>query len=380
MLRTWPAFPWQVRSVLTNSVMIITGLNLIHYLLHKGLVDVASCVAGDFSAVDQSSRNVNFLVDRKTGPGYAIKQAKTWKPDQIETLRVEATFYWLVNHEAAFQVLKPFLPGFVTYDFIHHILVIEKVAGAGDLFNYYWEGTETAPWVGERAAEILWLLHSIPFSEIPSDIAASNFKGSLPWVFNLFQRPPGEWDQAFPDTAGQQTMQLITRFPEFFERIRTAAREWERSTLIHGDLRFNNFLLQRASADSGSAGLKLIDWELADHGDPVWDVAAFIQHYLSLWLMREENSGEPGSLENMKTSVAAFWNTYAGLNAWDAPKRRSQWLKIIRFCALRLINSCFEVTPHVKNIQPYSAKILQLSFNLLLQPTEAGKTLFGLEY
>jgi hypothetical protein len=363
--------------------MLLNGHNLVHYLLHKGLVQLPDCVAGRFSVRENSSRNTNFMVNREYPPGYLVKQAKRWKPDQIETVQTEAACYWLVKERKAFQGLRPYLPEFYTFDFLHHILITELLPNTQSLMDYYLESKRSPIAIGETIADILAAYHRIPKEEVTRGEQASFFKKRIPWVFTFADTPLQEWMQRLPKPSEQQSMQLIYQSPEFIQLIRAQQSEWQPTTLIHGDLRFNNFLIQEGYPETAPFGLKLIDWELADLGDPLWDVASVLQSYITLWVISEiggtNDQTKTIDLDHFKPTIKAFWNRYVAQMNWDGIQERKELLKTIGFCAMRLINSCFEATPHVDNLQPFSAQTLQISLNLLRWPEEGAQAMLGLD-
>lgn len=132
--------------------------------------------------------------------------------------------------------------------------------------------------------------------------------------------------------------------------------------------------------------VRLIDWELADLGDPLWDVAAIFQNYLSLWAATEANGYTADAsppqvfqLEQVQPSMQVFWERYARNAGWSEEEAQSQLTKTMGFTALKLVHTCFESTPHAKNMQVYSARMLQLSFNILQSPEQAVSELLGLQ-
>jgi hypothetical protein len=50
----------------------------------------------------------------------------------------------------------------------------------------------------------------------------------------------------------------------------------------------------------------------------------------------------------------------------------------MKFCGLKLIHTCFETTPYTQTLQPQSAKLLQLSLNILKAPESSISSLLGL--
>ena len=77
--------------------------------------------------------------------------------------------------------------------------------------------------------------------------------------------------------ADENSLQLIFSIPGFVELIEQAATLWEPSCIIHGDSKLNNFLLKTANNDPAIVSFKIIDWELVNTGDPLWDLVFFFK-------------------------------------------------------------------------------------------------------
>ena len=92
--------------------MLLTGFNLIHYLLEKGFISYEDFMNEDFSIHMASSRNHGFIVNRNKEDALFVKQVRAFEPDKIETLRAEATCYWLADNEPEYAELKKFLPNY----------------------------------------------------------------------------------------------------------------------------------------------------------------------------------------------------------------------------------------------------------------------------
>ncbi len=97
----------------------------------------------------------------------------------------------------------------------------------------------------------------------------------VPWVFSAFgderpdfvvaNPPVADFVARVERSAGRGVDDLLAR----------AAGLWRPSTVIHGDLRFDNALVD------AEGRIVLIDWEFGGHGDPVWDLAAAVQEMVS---------------------------------------------------------------------------------------------------
>jgi len=369
--------------------MLLTGFNIAHYLLDKGYLTPDSILDGTFTAHQTSSRNANYLINRDTDTAenaLFVKQVQTWDQEKTETLRTEATCYWLANHEQAYAQLKTFLPRFIEFDHPNHILITGAVPGAVNLHDFYLQQRQFPLPVAIRQAELLSSFHRQIATTEQEAPGFRLFRRQQPMVFL--------WSAAgFPsygthtNEAERQMVQLITQNSDYMERLQAIRDQWQANSLTHGDIKPANFLINADAMQTGQYDLRLIDWETADIGDPCWDVAAIFQSYLFYWVLYEplgEQAATAGGnsygfpLEAMQPSMGYFWQVYTQRMKWSADEIRSNLHKIIGYCALKLIHTCYESIQQAPVMSPYSARMLQLSLNMLRSPENAIRQILNL--
>jgi len=149
------------------------------------------------------------------------------------------------------------------------------------------------------------------------------------------------------------------------------ASQWEVSSLIHGDIKWMNFIVMPNNED-----VKLIDWEIADLGDPLWDVAGVFQSYFSAWVLSFNNQNiqqhqqmqgtEFLSIESITPVVKLLWNTYASAQKFSVTEAKEKLLKTISYMAARMIQTAFENNmAQQQQMYPNSARILQFCNHIL---------------
>ncbi|WP_420146955.1 phosphotransferase family protein [Spirosoma sp.] len=368
--------------------MLLTGFNLAHYLLDKGYLALDSVLDGTFTAHPASSRNTNYVVNRTTADGALfVKQIQAWDQEKIDTLRTEATCYWLANNESDYVHLRDFLPPYVAFDRQNHILITEAVSGAISLNDFYLRQREFPVPLAIRQAELLGSFHKNIARSMQDAPSFRLFRKQKPVVFI--------WSEAgFPAYSGDQSqaerqmVQLITQNEEYMKRLSAVRDQWQASSLTHGDIKPANFLINENALATGQYDLRLIDWETADIGDPCWDVAAIFQSYLYFWIFYEPTSGRHSgqnpfsnygfSLEAMQPSMQQFWKTYAQLMDWTTEEAQSYLLKTVGYCALKLIHTCYESIQQATAMTIHTARLLQLSLNMLRSPEEAVRSVLGI--
>ena len=134
--------------------------------------------------------------------------------------------------------------------------------------------------------------------------------------------------------------------------------------------------------------IKIIDWELAQMGDPCWDVGAFFSEYLSFWLasipfsqkMALDQSLELARfpLSKIQSAVQAFWKAYVLGLKLDSIAVADRVLRATQYAGLRLVQTACERLQNEASITPLDIYILQLCANMIRRPVEAAINLLGL--
>lgn len=366
--------------------MLLTGFDLPHYLLDKGFLEYEEVFNQGLSIKSASSRNTGFIVNGDQQNGLFVKQVRSFDQEKIETLRAEATCYWLAQNDEDYANLKDFLPRFHYFDQNNNILIVEHIAGSQDLHNFYQENKVYPLPIAKRIAALLASYHQNIFQSVREKRSFQLFRKSVPPPFIMF----GEQMKFVKprNEAEQQMQQLIVDQKGFTEEVARIKQEWQTSSLIHGDIKPNNFLINRDCLKTGNYDLRLIDWEIADLGDPCWDVAAVFQAYLLVWLMedahRPENETSDGhqqgiQLEHLQPSMIEFWKTYCQLMQYAAAEQEKVLRKTTQYCAVKLLHTCFETAVSTQKLRPFNAKMLQLSYNMIQSTDEAIDSLFALK-
>jgi thiamine kinase-like enzyme len=163
---------------------------------------------------------------------------------------------------------------------------------------------------------------------------------------------------------------------------------WRAETLIHSDIKWDNCIVLAPSRSSRRTTLKIIDWEFAAVGDPLWDVGAVFSNYLSFWLFSIPLTGGdvPGRfldlarfpLEKMQPALRAFWSAYLRQLEPDTEEADEWLLRAARYAAARLVQTAFGQLQTSVHLAGNLACLLQLSMNIMQRPQEAVVQLLGI--
>lgn len=359
--------------------MILTSQSLLGHLLERGVIDWAAVAGGGVRIAEATRRHRNFKVLRRNGPGFFVKQAQSWDPHTTFCLLREGTCSWLAQNERVFGPLRGRLPAFRDYDPSRHVLVVELFAEAEGLAEYHQRRAVYPPEIGAGIGRLLGELHAEVHITPGDGRFAPVFPGIVPPILTLHQTPPASLQAYGP--AAAQVIGLVREDPGLAQALFELVRDWRRSSLIHGDVKWDNLLV-----GENGGGLKLIDWELADVGDPAWDAGAVFQAYLAAWLgsmpavpvAADALAAQAGiPLERLQPAMHAFWESYCEARGIPADDRRRQRLRCLRYGAGRLIQTAFEIAAFTRQWAPQALRLVQLSRSVLTRTGEAAEALLG---
>jgi len=360
--------------------MKITTANLAHYLMQSGLLTTASVVDGDFLVTECSRRNRNFKVQRREGAGLFVKQVRSWGPQATASLRCEATCYWLAATHPDAAGLQPIVPAYRHYDTARHVLVTALLPSAETVADYHRRMAAFPPELGAALGRALGTYHRTGAAALQAATDSAVFPRQPPWVLSLHRQPPQLAGAISGANAG--LVQILQQFPEFPENLDRLGATWEMASLIHGDMKWDNCLV---NGDAGS--IRIVDWELADIGDPLWDAGAVLQSYVSFWIFslpagqgadaEQVARAAQYPLEHMQAAIRAFWIAYR--ESRGAAKDDAALLeRTIRYAAARMVLTAYETMQFSAQLSPHARYLLQVSQNMLTRPREAARDLLSL--
>ena len=364
--------------------MILSKGNVVHYLLEQGLLTIDSVVDGDLMIADATRRNRNFKIIRRASPGYFVKQIQNWDPPTVATLASEAMCYRLARKEAAFATLAALVPRDFLYDSQRHVLVTELLPHNESLTDHHRRLNAFPTELAGLLGALFGRFHREP-APIEGRPEASTFRRQPPWILSAHQQGTNLFGAL--SAANSQLLQIVQSYPDFQRTLEELRAEWQADRLIHGDLKWDNCVVYRAP-DSGNQAIKVVDWELTDIGDARWDLGALLQAYLAFWVfsMRIAPDMPPAMMINtaqypieaMQPSVRAFWQAYIAARGTTAAEARAMLISSMKFGAARMIQTAYESMQFSPQISANALCLLQVSFNVLREPSDAVTHLLGL--
>lgn len=347
--------------------MLLTAANLYYYLHARRLVTPEAVVAGDLHIFTGGSRHRTFIVARRAGPGYFIKQVRSWAPDTGETLAAEARWLQAAGHDPALAALRPWVPRYYDYDPERRVLVVELLPGLPLGADAAWtKGLDPA-----RAAQLGTALGTLQRELAlgwPDGTPPAHLPPAQPW--GLTGADPVT---SIAESAGQaQVLAAVRRYPAFGERLAALRAAWEPTTLIHADLKWGNWLV-------GAGACKIVDWEFAGVGDPAWDAGTLLQWHLGWWTAATCTPAYagPDPQRAMQAANQALWQAYVAARGLDPTTAQPLLERTVAYAAAQLIRSAYEMLYQTAQLPPVAVRMIQLSLNILENPRAVITALLG---
>jgi hypothetical protein len=357
---------------------------LVDYLLDRRLLSAADVVAGDLAVQDLSRRNHNFALLRDRDPSYLVKQDRGQQGPA--TIGNEAAFYERVHGTRALAALARYLPGYHGYDADTGALVLEFLRDGRSLRDYHHARRRFPTTPAAQLGVALGLLHRLTTA---GQVALANGAigvSSAPWVLSLHRATVGTFQQM--SGAHPHLVSAVQQHPALVACLDDLRHDWMASSLVHGDIKWDNVLLVPGSAAGRKPALKLIDWEMVSFGDPCWDVGSVFNDYLAAWVLSMPIADSAtleqlaklarNPLEAMQPAIRAFWQAYLGQWPPRGGTSHERLLRSVRYAGARLLQTAYEVLQTSHQLTPHAVCLAQLSLNVMQQPHEAAEQLLGL--
>ncbi|HKI02260.1 MAG TPA: phosphotransferase [Thermoanaerobaculia bacterium] len=356
--------------------------NAAPYLLERGLVTVQSILEGDLSVVSVARRNRNLRVERRDGIGYLIKQPDGPSEGTRHTLWREAGFFDLCHREPALGEVREIVPRLVHFDPQGPLLAFELLERPANLWEHY-SASQAAAFPVETARAVGRALGTVHRALQPllaaNDPRLGFLPRGMPWVLRVHK--PGPELLSTLSQANYQTLRILQTQERLSENLDRAGKLWKTETVIHGDIKSDNVLVL-------PDGVRLVDWELAQAGDPAWDVAGALQDFVLFWVFSMPVGGGMSAEEMaaaarfplavLQPAIRAFWRGYRAAAGLAGEAANAVLGRAVPFSAARLIQSAYELAHDSAALPAHSVLLLQISANLLGDPERGQLELYGL--
>lgn len=332
---------------------------------------------------DVSRRNLSFKVVLGDGGGLFVKQAGS--ADLQAMVATEAAWLRLVAKARELRGLRWFCPRWVRFDPESTTLVTGLVHPATSLTKFHLNAGRVRfpPESAGTTGRVLGLLHEA-HRLAPRRSLLKRFPPQVPHAL----QPAINFGMGIRDPArgGAQLIARIRAEPGFLALLERAAAEWRAEALVHGDARWDNFLVTSGRPRRGDLNLRLIDWESLGAGEPAWDVAFHLAEYVRMWAApirpRGQGGGDeflvPFPRERFRDSAGAFWEAYVAQRGLDAAGAAALWERASRrFVPAALMQVALELTQRTDEVPRRSEVVWDLARRAASEPEAFCAETFG---
>lgn len=372
--------------------MFLTATNLPAYLLDKGLVRPSDIVGGDLRVVEVGRRNRNFRVERPDGPWLFLKQVPTVIGETVGAVAREVEANRMAAAAGPDTALGRTMPVLLHHDPLRHALVFEAISHGHSLALDVARDRKVDPRIAGAIGRVLGRCQ-VAYGQVAGEAPLSPVFPRMPhWVFMM----PQSAEQVMPN-MGPGSLEIVRRLratPELAGGLVQLGQAWRRVCLIHGDLKFDNILLapppgSDPAAPPGEEAIRLVDWELADVGEPLWDVAGLLCGFLHIWLSSTPIdpaqpplatlARAPVDAPALQQGAQAFWRGYMEGTGTPPALEGVALTRALQLVGARLCLLAFEYGNGAA--APFSAPMgacLEWARAFLTNPLGAGQAWLGL--
>ncbi|MFT5528021.1 MAG: hypothetical protein ACI9HK_006009, partial [Pirellulaceae bacterium] len=169
-------------------------------------------------------------------------------------------------------------------------------------------------------------VHNDETSTLRTAIEATGIPPALPFMLQGDYRQSELLEYISPEMG--KLLDLFQQHP-YRTMLEQARAVWKVESPIHGDVRGANFLFSPQQDQ-----LAVIDWELADLGDPAWDIAGLIIDFVV-------GFSNASVLENNLPAWLRPWDLYKQCRG-PCPSKRDFLGRILLFTSVRILQSILE--------------------------------------
>jgi hypothetical protein len=342
---------------------------IVQFLMGRGLLDRSCIVAGNVMIGSDRSRHRSYGVMCKDSRSYFVKTIQPDQPNAAETLAHEADCYLVIQTEDRLARLRDLVPNFICYDKVEKILVLELLQNAENLSAVYATEKTCSPEIASALGNAIGVYH-----RCGSTPRSNHLRPGKPWIANY-----SESNFSPRASAAISNLKQIVKASAIDHALSELHGAWTGELLLHGDLKWENCLIL---TNESRPIVKMIDWEGAFLGDPLWDVGSLIQSYVMRWILSAPiEAGQPNftksefALDMVSRATHALWAAYCSARQLSFNNAKKLLNKSVTYLASRLVQTVFERAVSTSALDSYSILLLQFAENLFINPS-AGHEFF----
>ena len=360
----------------------VTDRTVVPYLVDRGFLDTCAIVDGDVEVINMSRRNVSFRVLTTHGHDFLVKQGVG--AERATSVGQEALFL-TESKILGMEGPQRHLPMVRAWDAERRILVFGLVPGARNLAEHQ---HRTRCWSRGLAGQIGLALRELHHWQISqNDSLEAVLARSQPPAVLSIHRPDVRVFELM-SSSGLEIIKIVQESSVLCAALDEMKSAWQAACVIHGDMKWDNVVLLPRRDGKRGYEVQLVDWEMVQLGDPLWDVASFLSHYLDAWISsipltevspESQVSAATIPIERLQPAMRRFWECYCGSAMHQENNDGLHMMeRVVAYAAARLIQFAIEVDQQQAILSASSVVRLQVAHNMVQRPFVATTSLLGL--
>ena len=358
-------------------IPLIDQREIVQYLINRQLIPESAVVNGCVEVNEVSRRNINFKVVSQGGQSYFVKQG-VGTAGQMTAIQEAAAYRLLIRERE--QSALTFIPEYYGYDASDGVLILELFAQAQDVRQYHAAHRHFSIRLARAMGRALASLHGLQL-----DTTNARYS-TAPWVLSLHHPRLSDLEEI--SSANLELIQIVQGHIEFQDTFDYLRETTVLHSFIHGDAKWDNWLVLPPDSPRSVPSLRLVDWELSGFGDPGWDVGTALSDPLCAWVRSVPMASDipPADLLHWSRSpsrkvhpiTSNLWQAYcksSDLMSWEISDRLA---RCSAFAAVRVLQTAFEEMQQSTKLSSHVICLLQMSLNIVRYPREAMTELFGI--
>ena len=268
------------------------------------------------------------------GKARLVVKQRGLRVDEVDPMTAETAAYaWL--SEVGLALIAPAL-GAVGDGW----LALEAVEPATSLHELVVRRAPASASAFAALGDALGRLHAAPVPPVAQPGSAGGLVPRRPWILDLEPRGlPSVVPAAEGVTAVRERLLASRSVAALLGGLRAS---WSGRAIIHGDVKFDNVLVQSIDGlvggdDGPAARVWLIDWELAGLGEPAWDLAGCVEGVVTAQFMTAGRVDVPSAAPLALAALEAHARADGGLASLTAPA------VVLRWTAARLAQASLQL-------------------------------------
>jgi Ser/Thr protein kinase RdoA (MazF antagonist) len=275
---------------------------IVRRLVDARLLSLDTVVDGDLTLRNLSRSNGVFLVWTGERLRYVVKTPLHDRLDDQGSPDRERAFYERLSREPGLLQATP-VPRLVAN--LDDLLVLAAAGGGETLEDRYRRS-------GLSSDDTAMLGHALAaWRRLSARLTHDGMPGREPWILSsLSATPPAPVEE---NAGASQLGEALRARPVLTEGLDQLRAEWRRDSPIHGDLRWDNAVVEPDPA-TGRERVVLVDWEFIDVGAFGWDVSGAMADAVAFEATSKapaEAVFQPPAGEEMATLRSALTGTLA---------------------------------------------------------------------